>query len=325
MSLIPYIQDGQYKFLPSHYINKSQKTKKFKVKKKEKEAFRKLFEVISPEADLCKIPSRVNTRKIKVLNYTYLAFSVNKTGLICIENTPIDNLSKKNSYNIFYLIPKFPEIIFFETIAKDENLAEPRLFIVKRKNEYKCKAWWKLPKPSGKFLAQVPLLIEDVKDYITKNPSLLFLTNKIQAEHLFNINPILTLFKERKGIPEFTLLNYTPHDINIIDQRLCIKKSLLSKIWIFGECGIVAYSPKNQPELLHIHIKHVYNRFSMKYSFPLIKDSYEGYLCTKAYTKLLQKRAFQILFAATYDEGSPFFRCNQPLEIFRIIIQNYLN
>ncbi len=325
MNPILYQPDNHFRFMPSYYIANNGKIKKLKLKHSEKENFEKLFQVISPDADLTIGPADIKYEAIlkrhtciRILNFTSLKFSIGKKGQILINDLPLINYPNKHSFNISYQVHKFPQIIFLESIATNEEIPAERLFIVQKTNYYKCMPWLTLPNKRKKLLLQIPILIPNGYQNLTEG--LINLLRKIPKEDLVAaMEPSLIQFKGRIDSPKFILLNFTTHQINIIRNKLCIKNVSFSKSIVWSNCEAVAYHKKNQPEFLQIHLKYILRTFTKKASYPLFKDPIKGYLSENAYKKLLKKRAFN-LWRATFNRDSPFYRNKFPLDVYRIII-----
>ncbi len=328
--------------MPASYRTEDGKLKNFNNQTENcKKRFKVLFQCVAPRALLEQTPTLIKIKKrypgypgyhikynyLKILNYTKHQFAVHSRKLF-IDGFPssIPDTSSENfrvSYAIAYHIKKRPSIIFIETIQKivpgitdtsDSNPSNRRHIFKIYENEFRQIDLHKQDRP---LWERIPV---QIKTQIIINSNGLRVMKDMEPT-----TPSVVYFKKRYFSSEVILVNYTPHDITVdLMYRLFFKGEEIMLLDNF-KTHLVAFNKKNMPEYTFIYIKLANTVAAKIIHIETYLDPLKGYVCENAYKRILKKRAFNLLWRATQDNDSSFYRFNLPLDISLKIIQNYLN
>lgn len=315
--------------------------------------FKKLFKEVAQEAILQNIPKllvhHAANEKIQMtlLNFTKHKISLEDDGYIWIKDQRVIGFTE-GFFGIAYHVkghPKYVCIDYQSDLSIKEN-PEDRIILkkgFKLWNFFFANSFKKANREKfGSLFSIQPQEINNVQDILNHDNNLREILFSLPKIVDFHKHPVAKIYQSRFNLTStigrvrypdttkknFKVLNYTPYNISFdVNGRLRVENQAVAHFK--GEnCDLIAYQCRNISNKIFFSYK--YHKENFYIQSLTILPSWEKaifHLANSIFKKINIERAFKILWAASFDENSLFYRSGDrpfPSEIMAIIAKYYI-
>jgi hypothetical protein len=235
--------------------------------------FKSLLQYTSPQAHLNKVPSLVQTKGIKILNYTDSSLTtVFKTYFTELHiNEKYIKIYENNCHIIAYQVAESAEILLEEKHFGPSDDPCPwyeRMIVIQQNDTYK--SFWpstqlkeELKNPA--IFARHPFHIKNITAFIPKDSCLIKLADKVVKEPPAMSKPKLFYYgKSGRNNNSCKILNFTDLNLTVDICNHLILNGTDTQKHLQCHNKIIAYSLQDNPKLIyfeHLVNKDIYSRF----------------------------------------------------------------